>query len=144
MLNGLSVLIVEDELVIALDLAATIEDLGGFVIGPFATVAEAMMILEQRKAAAAILDANLLDRDITPVAVHLTQQGVPFVVHTGTGLPDELKAIHPALPVVLKPAPVIQVVRALIGRMETTADSAEDPGKMTIQLQQARPGRGAA
>lgn len=117
MLNGVPVLIVEDEVFLAIDLASAIEDHGGTVIGPFATVADALIDLELHIAGGAILDANLLDRDVTPVAIRLIEQGVPFIVHTGTGLPDELRALHPDLPVIMKPSPMIEVVQTLIRRI---------------------------
>ena len=103
MLKRLPVLIVENEPLIALDLSHAVKDQGGIVIGPVATVADALAILADQPVAAAILDAKLDDRDVTPVAIHLIAQGVPFVIHSGTGLPDELAASHPDLPIILKP-----------------------------------------
>jgi hypothetical protein len=103
----------EDDAIIAMDLAATVEGLDGLVVGPFATVAEALAALDGETIAGAVLDANLEDRDITPVAIRLTETAVPFVVHTGTGLPAELSAVFPALPIVLKPAPSDFVLKRL-------------------------------
>jgi CheY-like chemotaxis protein len=117
MLDGLAVLVVEDEFLVALDLTAVIEELGGVVIGPVTTVVDALALLQDCNAAGAILDANLLDRDVTPVAILLVEKGVPFVIHTGTGLPEELKATHPHLPVIMKPAPMLDVVQALALRI---------------------------
>ena len=114
MLAGLSILIAEDEELVALDLAYTVKDLGGLVIGPAATVGEALMLLETHHAAAAILDGCLLDRDVTPLARQLADHGVPFVIHTGSGLPAELAASHPSLPVVMKPVSPMVVMRALL------------------------------
>jgi len=64
--------------------------------------------------AAAILDANLLDRDVTPLALELIDKAVPFIIHTGTGLPDALAAQFPHLPVVMKPTRSTQVLAALL------------------------------
>lgn len=114
MLRGLPILIVEDEALIALDLAAAVEDLEGTVIGPVASVVEALAILQHQFVAGAVLDANLVDRDITPVAVLLAQHAVPFVVHTGTGLPSALRTSHPHLPVVMKPAQAATVLTQLL------------------------------
>lgn len=120
MLDGLSILVVEDEPMLALDLASTIEDLGGIVIGPVATVAEALLLLERERIAAAVLDANLADRDITPVVLRFIAEAVPFVIHTGTGLPAALAAEHPALPVVMKPTRSAEVIATLVDRMKTS------------------------
>jgi DNA-binding response OmpR family regulator len=112
-LTDLAILIAEDEVLLALDLAAALEDRGAHVIGPVLTVAEGLAMAERGGIAAAILDANLLDRDITPLALRLIDQGVPFVIHTGTGLPEDLARAHPELKVVMKPALPETVLRAL-------------------------------
>jgi DNA-binding response OmpR family regulator len=117
MLTDLTILIVEDEVLLALDLALALEDRGALVMGPAATVAEGLAMAEQGGISAAILDANLLDRDITPLALHLIDRGIPFVIHTGTGLPADLARTHPDLTVVMKPALPETVLRALAGEM---------------------------
>lgn len=114
MLNGLTILIVEDEPTIALNLATAVEDIEGCPLGPVSTVAEGMALLQSETVAAAILDANLLDRDVTPLALALLAQAIPFVIHTGTGLPPMLAAAYPQLPVVLKPALCTTVLSALL------------------------------
>src|SRR4051812_34817002 len=113
MLNGLPVLIVENEPLIALDLSHAVQDRNGIVVGPVPTVAEALAILAGQKVGAAILDAKLDDCDITPVAIRLIEQAVPFVIHSGTGLPAELAASHPDLPVILKPKRSEDVIASL-------------------------------
>jgi len=114
MLNGLTILIVEDEALVALALAEAVEDLEGRAVGPVATVTEALALLEHEQVAAAILDANLRDRDVTPLAMQLIEASVPFVVHAGTGLPTDLAARHPDVPVVMKPARSTAVLAALL------------------------------
>lgn len=104
MLNDLRVLIVEDEPFVAIDLALIVEDAGGVVVGPAGSVREAMALIAEGRITAAILDVDLSDRDVTPVAELLLSKGIPVVIHTGVGLPASLKARHPALPVFLKPA----------------------------------------
>jgi len=117
MLKGLPVLIVENEPLIALDLSDAVQDRDGIVIGPVPTVAEALALLAGQPVGAAILDARLDDRDITPLAIRLIEQAVPFVIHSGTGLPDELAASHPDLPVILKPKRPQEVVATLEQRL---------------------------
>ncbi len=114
MLNGLPILIVEDEHLVALDLAIAIEALDGLPVGPVPTVAQALALLESEIIAAAILDAQLLDRDITPVAMALVRKSVPFIIHSGSGIPVELAEQHPDLPVVPKPARSTAVLAALL------------------------------
>jgi len=117
MLKGLPILIVEDEAVIAMCLAEMIADLGGCVVGPVGKVSDALALIEEAPIAAAILDANLLDRDVTPVALALTERALPFIIHSGTGLPDELAQRYPDLPLVLKPAHSMAVLAALLHRV---------------------------
>lgn len=117
MLNGLPILIVEEEHLIALDLAMAIEDLEGCPVGPVATAAEALVLLDSEAVAAAILDANPLGRDLTPLIMTLVAKSVPFVIHTDTGIADELAAHHPDLPIILKPARSTAILAALLQRV---------------------------
>lgn len=58
MLTGLSILVVEDEPIIAMLIAADVEALGGIVLGPFDSVAGALETLADNKISGAIMDAN--------------------------------------------------------------------------------------
>jgi len=118
MFHQRSILIVEDEPLIALDLAAQVVARAGRVIGPLPTVAEALTVLESEEIAAAILDANLADRDVTPVALLLARKGVPFVLHSAIGIPNVLKEQLPLLTLVPKPADPSIVIARLLAVME--------------------------
>lgn len=118
MLHQLPILIVEDESLIAMNLAFEVEKVDGVVVGPTASVAQAMEILLDTDVAGAILDANLADRDITPVAVLLWERGIPFVLHSGKGIPAELAAIISGLTFIPKPEPASAVIRCLCERLE--------------------------
>ena len=124
MLNQNPVLIVEDNAFVALDLSIAVEDLNGTVIGPAGSVAEALSLIKAHKISAAVLDCQLSDRDVTPVALLLIGRGVPFVIHSGTGLPPELVDAHPDLPVLSKPLQPRSVIEALIDRMRTFGSQA--------------------
>jgi hypothetical protein len=117
MLNGLPILIVEDEVFLALDLATAIEDIKGIAVGPVATVEAAMALVQMTKVSGAILDANLLDGDVTPLALALIEMAVPFIIHSGTGLPSDLARQYPDLPIVSKPARSTVVLAALLQRI---------------------------
>lgn len=113
MLVNQSVLICEDEAFVALDLAAAVEDAGGQVVGPAATVREALTLLTKHRITAAVLDVNLADRDVTPVAEVLLERGVPLVVQTGRALPPPLKELSRTVPVLSKPVPALHIVQQL-------------------------------
>ncbi|SBW00280.1 conserved hypothetical protein [uncultured Alphaproteobacteria bacterium] len=84
------VLVVEDEALIAMDLADQIEADGGVVLGPAATSEAALALLAAApEIGAAVLDV-VLGRDTAfAVAAALTRRGIPFVFYTGY---DDLRA----------------------------------------------------
>ena len=96
-----------------LDLAFAVEDAGGQVVGPAASVAEALTLLENRPVHGAILDVNLTDRDITPVVAVLAERRVPMILQSGRGLPAELAARFPGLTVRMKPCTSTELIAAL-------------------------------
>lgn len=118
MLSGSKVLIVEDEALIAMEMADAVAAAGGVVIGPFTTVRAALSCLQEELVGGAILDANLTDRDITPVALLLAKRGIPAVVYTGVGLPAGLRAARPDFPLVLKPFGTERVIDRLSELMD--------------------------
>ncbi|MGY3439367.1 MULTISPECIES: response regulator [unclassified Marinovum] len=111
-LDGLRVLVVEDEPFIALDLASGVEDAGGTPVGPASTVAQALALIDAGLPDAAIVDADLPDGDIGPVLAVLCPN-VPVVVHTGVGLPERLKQVHPDVQVFTKPTPLAKLAARL-------------------------------
>jgi PAS domain S-box-containing protein len=91
-LAGRRVLVVEDEALISLQLASAVAELGGRVVGPAATVAEALRLVAQGELDAAVLDLNLGGERSDPVARALREAGVPFVLSTGYGDDMELSS----------------------------------------------------
>jgi CheY-like chemotaxis protein len=84
-LRGRRLLVVEDEYLVAIDLAEALANLGVEVIGPAGSVDEALNFVETAGAEldAAVLDINLRDDRVFPVAEVLAARGVPFVFTTG-------------------------------------------------------------
>ena len=111
------ILVAEDNLYIALDLSNAIEDMDGRVVGPAATVAEALQLIEQHHVAAAILDCQLGDHDAAALAHVLAQRRVPFVIHTASPVPTMICALHPDVPVLLKPVHPDAVLTCLLDEM---------------------------
>lgn len=107
------VLIVEDEPFIAWDLAQAVESAGGIVIGPAATLAQALALIHGSELDAAILDVNLPDGHIGPVLESL-HHNVSVVIHSGVGLPLEIKERFPHLPLYFKPTPAEVLTMRLI------------------------------
>ncbi len=113
-LAGARVLVVEDEPFIAFDLVMAIEDAGGQAIGPASTVQDALDLIAGMLPDGAILDVNLPDGNIGPVLEAL--QGMTgIVVHTGVGLPPDLRAAYSHVPVFTKPTAPGTLIRRLAG-----------------------------
>ena len=118
MFQAQSILIVEDEPFIGFELAEVVHRRGGHAIGPIPTVAEALALLDNTAIDAAILDVQLLDRDITPVVLQLIVMRTPIIILTGTGLPEALHSTGIALPVVTKPTAPEKIVDLLSAEMK--------------------------
>lgn len=121
MLHGHRVFIAEDEALVACDLAASIKEAQGEVVGPVATVKEGLALLAKEKVHAAILDGRLADRAVTPIAIILIERGIVVVFHTATGVPQEITARYGDLPVCKKPIASHHVVRRLADLMRLSA-----------------------
>jgi DNA-binding LytR/AlgR family response regulator len=78
-------MVVEDEMLIAMELESILLEQGWMILGPAPTIDRALALLAQEVPDAANLDLNLGGRDAAPVAMALTERGVPFVVASGYG-----------------------------------------------------------
>jgi CheY-like chemotaxis protein len=85
MLNGLRILVVEDEALIAMLLEEFLAEAGAEVLGPVDSVAGAFALMRPELPDAAVLDINLGQETSAKVASALSAAGVPFVVATGYG-----------------------------------------------------------
>jgi DNA-binding LytR/AlgR family response regulator len=96
-------LVVEDDALIAMELAERLTDLGHAVLGPAHSVSEAEAVIASNRADAALLDANLAGQSSVDLAVRLVGQGVPVAFCTGY---DRVKGAPPEVadaPVLTKP-----------------------------------------
>jgi two-component SAPR family response regulator len=78
--DRVSVLVVEDEMMIALDVQMMLEDNGYAVLGPVGSVEGALRLLDDTHPDAAVLDGNLRGRPVVPVAQRLRSLQIPFVL----------------------------------------------------------------
>ncbi|TZF89867.1 response regulator [Lysobacter lacus] len=102
-IEGLKVLLVEDEYVLALGLTDALADLGAVVIGPVATVEDALALVERMpEIDAAVLDVNLGREVVYPVADSLAARGIPFLFATANERAD-LPERFAHVPVCAKP-----------------------------------------
>lgn len=82
-LEGLRVLVVEDEYLIAMMLEDTLASFGCEVVGAAANLAAARRAAEEGGFDAAVLDINLGGQEVYPVADILRARAVPFMFLTG-------------------------------------------------------------
>lgn len=110
-----SVLIVEDEPLIAMMLEDFLESLGHTIVGTVDSVAEALARIEQGRFDIAILDLHLKGgEEAWAVADRLTEANIPFVVATG-GHIEPPPARHADAPMLAKPY-TIDAIQPVIER----------------------------
>lgn len=111
-LDGVRVLIVEDETIIAMTAEDMIEDMGGIVAGTAASLAEALAVAPRDDFDVAMLDINLNGEMSLPIADMLVAARRPFVFTTGYGSagPGDRFA---GIPVLKKPYDADALARAI-------------------------------
>ena len=82
-LAGKRILVVEDETMIALMAADMLVELGAVVVGPAATLAQAMALIEREAIDAALIDINLGGTRSESLVERLRHLDVPFVIASG-------------------------------------------------------------
>ncbi len=99
-----SVMVLEDNMIIGLDLEQTVKDLGFGAVYTAASVREAMSILDKQDIDFAILDINLGNETSFKVAKRMKEDGQPFLFLTGYNeLRQDAMSDFGDIPVVSKP-----------------------------------------
>lgn len=113
-LLDVSVLIVEDEPLIALDLHETLRKAGASIVAS-TTIDDALNLIGYADISVALLDIKLGSDDCTAICQALTHKSIPFMFHTAQVLPD-IKRQWPLVPALIKPADDKSIV-AMISRL---------------------------
>ena len=118
-----TILVVEDEPLIAMMLEDFLESLGHSVSATCESVSDALQEAEKGGFDLAILDVNLKGESVWPVASKLREKNVPFVIATG-GHVDPPPAEFANAPLIEKPYTVDRVTPAIEAAVagETTAE----------------------
>jgi len=111
-LEGVRVLVVEDEYLVAILIEEILESAGCVVMGPMPRVPEALDAIDHDDCDAAVLDVNLAGERINPVADALSERNVPFLFVTGYGA-NALPSEYAARPHVCKPFRMAELIGAL-------------------------------
>jgi CheY-like chemotaxis protein len=114
-LAGRHVLIVEDEMIVALDLSDLVERLGctSTLAG---RVSKAVQLVASERFDVAILDLNLAGEPVYPVADALRRCATPFVIASGYGA-EGIEAAYREGPLLGKPYSSREIEAALLGAL---------------------------
>ena len=82
-LAGRRILLVEDELLVAMMLEDVLRPEGCVLLGPFPRVEPALKAAREKRLDAAVLDINLAGERVDPIAKALVERKIPFVFTTG-------------------------------------------------------------
>ena len=108
-LEGRTILVVEDEPLVGLEMVETLTASGAHVVYA-CRVAEAIKSVGLCQITAAVLDIKLGGNDCSVLCHHLSQREIPFVFYTGyTTPPDGWSDV----PIITKPAQRTQLVDAI-------------------------------
>ena len=132
--RALKILVVEDSFMTARSLARMLQDLGAEVLGPAPTVKKAMDLLDAGDCDAAVLDINLGNETVEPVAKRLHEGGRPFIFVSGYASPKTLLTHpdyrrHRLVPKPVEPASFRQTLAEEFAEVCGTAPELEGPAR---------------
>src|SRR6476620_10591258 len=95
-LRGKSILIVEDEFLLALQVEELLQSRGATIVGPYRRLEDALEAAERQNFDFALLDINLSGTMVYPLADQLLARGIPFLFLTGysqANLPEQFHGV---------------------------------------------------
>jgi DNA-binding response OmpR family regulator len=101
-LNGQTLLLVEDDGLVAMELDELIRDLGGEVVGPFGRLNRALDAIRQKSITGAVLDIRLDSETTFPIIDLLLERACPILLVTG-GAAESFPEKYRHLPRLRKP-----------------------------------------
>jgi len=121
-LTGLSVLLVEDEILIALDAQAMLEEAGAANVEIVNKAVNGLRLISETPPDAAVLDFNLGSGTSLSIADELAARGIPYIFTTGYAGQIDLPRRHIHMPVVEKPYTAEWLIAGLIAALERRGD----------------------
>jgi DNA-binding response OmpR family regulator len=117
-LNGVSVLVVEDAWFVAKAVKSALEQVGMHVLGPTATTAEARRLVAMEMPKVALIDVNLKQEMACDLIDDLHEQGVHVVVASGYAAPPIAKEkIAACLQKPFSGAELIRTISAIVDKL---------------------------
>ncbi len=114
-LDGLTLLVVEDEPLIAMDIAMAFESSGAHITSTN-TLKHAVLLVEHDGLSGAILDHALPDGDSSILCARLKERGVPFMIYSGY---EKVEGACEGAPHLSKPATPDMIVAAMVDLIRT-------------------------
>lgn len=111
-LDGKRILIIEDEPLVAMELALTLGEAGAVVLGPASTANDALILIDAESIDGVLLDGNLQGRLVDAVAEALARRSIPFLFVSGYGR-DHLPAAFASVPIISKPFVTGDLLRSI-------------------------------
>jgi CheY-like chemotaxis protein len=108
-LRGRSILVVEDELLIAMDIVRALEDAGANATMT-TTIRHALILINHDGLAGAIMDHGLTDGDSTEVCARLKARGIPYISYSGY---EPIPGADPDAPHIAKPVSMDALMSAM-------------------------------
>ena len=112
-LQDARVLVAEDDPLVAFDIMGVLLKAGANVFGPAMSVERALELAQAETLDCGVLDVMLRDGLVFPAAQILKDKGAGIVFYTGQIKPDTLKQRWPEAEVIVKPAPLPLLLRAV-------------------------------
>ncbi len=106
----LRVLVAEDELIIGRDLCETVAEAGYTVEGPFDDLSSAALAYRTNRPDVAILDMQLGDGILYPLAEQMMAENVPVIFHSGAITSAEVAGRYPGARTLAKPCPPNEII----------------------------------
>jgi DNA-binding response OmpR family regulator len=103
-LSGVTVLVVEDDLFLAMALEDSLVGMGAVVVDVCHTLDEGLARADADDFAVAVLDFTLGQDSVTPLALRLARRNAPFILHTGMSRSEPRLMEWRDVPIVEKPA----------------------------------------
>jgi len=110
--NKKSILVVEDELMIAIDLEESLQELGWNVIGPVAQIDRALQLISEEIVHVGLLDYNLGSDTSEEIALALLKKSVPVIFLSGDTLKQRAEQLKHCR-VIAKPVNMDELNKAL-------------------------------
>ena len=110
--NGIRILLVEDEPIVAMLTEDQLENIGCVVIATVATIAEANAAIASLSFDIAMVDINLGEESGLEIARSLIARKIPYIVTSGYAA-EALRRDHPTAPVLTKPYAIAELEGAI-------------------------------